>query len=61
MMREPGAESQTCQVRAVPNILMNNDSLCLSLDCVNFRMKVGRGFAQSSLIIIENYDVVSGL
>ena len=61
MMREPGVVDQTCQVRAVSNILTNNDSLCLLLDCVSFRMKVGLGFAQSSLIIKVNHDVVSGL
>ena len=61
MIREPGAASQRCQVRVVSKVLTNNNSLCSSLDCVNSRMKVSRGFAQSPLIIIVNYDVVSGL
>ena len=61
MKREPVATTQTRQVRVVANILTKDDFLPSSFECVNFRRKENRGFAQSSLFNVDSHGVVSGL
>ena len=60
MKRERIAMTKARQVRVVANILMKDDFLPSSFDCVNFRRKENRGFAQSLLSDVESHDVVSG-
>ncbi len=57
--REPEATTKTRQVRALCNILINNDFMYLSSNCVNSWMTQIREFTQSSLINVENHGVVS--
>ena len=61
MKRERIAMTKAQQIRVVANILMKDDFLPSSFDCVNFRRKENRGFAQSLLSDVESHDVVSGL
>ena len=61
MKRERIAMTKARQVRVVANILTKDDFLPSSFDCVNFRRKENRGFAQSLLSDVESHDVVSGL
>lgn len=61
MMREPVATTQTRQVRVVANILMEDDFLPSSFECVDSRKQENRGFAQSALFNVESHGVVSEL
>lgn len=61
MKREPVAMTQTRQVRVVANILMKDDFLPPSFDCVGSRWQENRGFAQSALFNVESHGVVGGL
>lgn len=60
MMREPVATTKTWQVRAVANILTEDDFLLSSFECVDSRRQENRGFAQSALFNVESHSVVSG-
>lgn len=60
MNREPVATTQTRQVRVVANILMKEDFLPPSFDCVDSRRQENRGFAQSPLINVDGHGVIGG-
>ena len=59
--REPVATTKTRQVRVVAKMLMKEDFLPSSFECVTSRMQVIRGIAQSTLINVDSHGVVGGL
>ena len=61
MMREPVATTETWQVRVAAKILTKEDLFPSLLNCADFRVKVIRRFAQSTLINVDSHGVVSGL
>jgi hypothetical protein len=61
MKREPVVTTQTRQVRVVANVLTKDDFMSSLFDCVDSWRQESRGFAQSSLINVDDHGVIGGL